>query len=207
MKYFLFVSVLFLSSCGNIAGLNLDKYPDPNATKDDFTYCYGYGCSKNMRLGFNSFQWASITKIFEKPSKDANEERIKIGQAIALMEKYTGVLAGTEKDLPKAPIQRKTYQELDCIDETVNTTKYLSFLKNAGLLKFHDVGKPVFKGMVLNGVYPHNSATVMVIETGEVYVIDSYIYENGAQPNIRGLDSWLKYRVDELDKAQRLNRL
>lgn len=208
MKYFFILSILFLSACSGANGLNLSKYPDPNATKDNFIYCYGYGCTKSVHLGFNKSQWKSIERIFKKkPAKTAEIERNKIGRAIALMEQYTGKLAGTENDLPKAPITRRSYQELDCVDETINTSKYLKFLADANLLKFHVVSKPAFKGGLINGVYPHNTATVKVVETGEVYVIDSYIFKNGAQPNIRGLDSWLNYRVEELEKANNLNHL
>lgn len=207
MKYFLFISFLFLSACGGGSGLNLGQYPDLNAsTKDDFLYCYGYGCSKNIRLGFSNYEWKQISNIFKNSAKTAKEERLKIAKAIALMEKYTAKLAGTENDLPKAPIQRKSFYELDCIDETINTTKYLKFLADAKFLKFHEIGAPAFRGLN-HGKYPHNTATVTVIETGEVYVIDSYIYKNGAQPNIRALDNWYQYRVEELEKAERLNQL
>ena len=107
------------------------------------------------------------------------------------------VIVGTKDDLPKAPLFKKSYFELDCIDETVNTTKYLNFLNQKGLLKFHDVGKPIHKN-IGHGAYPHNSATVIEIETGDIYVIDSYIYKNGQPPNIRMLESWLNYCVEDL---------
>lgn len=199
--------VLFLSACSGGAGLNLGNYPDPTASKDEFIYCYGYGCTKKITLGLNKYEWKSIQKIFKKKSKNAQVERAKISKAIALIEKYTGKLAGTENDLPKAPIQRKTYFELDCIDETINTTKYLKFLVSAKLLKFYIVGRPAYKGGFINGVYPHNSATVAEIETGDVYVIDSYIYKNGMEPDVRSLKSWQKYRIEDLEKAEQLNRL
>ena len=60
----------------------------------------------------------------------------KIAKAIALMEKYAGEVARTADDLAKAPLLRQTKHELDCVDETVNTTKYIGFLENAGFLKF-----------------------------------------------------------------------
>lgn len=207
MKKFALISLLFLSACSGGAGLNLAQYPDPNATKDEFTYCYGYGCSKSMRLGFNKYEWKQISKIFKKPAKDAAAERLKIGKAIALMETYTGKLAGTENDLPKAPYIRQSYQELDCVDETINTSKYLTFLSDAKFLKFHFIGVPAFKGGLINGKYPHNTATVVETATGEVFVIDSYIFANGMEPNIRDLDNWRQYRVEELGKANNLNRL
>ena len=188
-------------------GLNLGHYPDPHATKDNFEYCYGYGCTKKIRLGFSDYEWQQITKIFKVPSKNAKEEREKIGKTIALMEQYTGELANTKSDLAKAPIRRQSYQELDCIDETINTTKYLNFLADANFLKFHTVGQPVYKGLVLNGVYPHNSASVVENDSGDVYAIDSYIYANGLAPDIRDINHWRKYKSNQIDQAERLHRL
>ena len=196
-----------LSACGDLSGLSLSNYPDPDATKENFEYCYGYGCTKKIRLGLNDYEWQQITRIFNLPSKNAQDERYKIGKAIALIEQYTGKLANTEGDLPKAPIRRQSYQELDCIDETINTTKYLKFLADANFLHFHAVGKPVYKGLLINGVYPHNSASVVEIGSGAVYAIDSYIYANGLEPDIRSLDHWRKYRIEKIEQAERLHRL
>lgn len=205
MKQFLFISVLFLSACGNVGGINLAQYPDPDASREKFTLCHGYGCSYKTITNFTDSEWRAVKTIFNKKSKTAEVERLKIAQAIALMEKQMGVAIGTDIDLPKAPLTRQSVKELDCIDETINTTKYLSFLEEEGLLKFHDVGQPVYKGYMLNGVYPHNSASVVEIQTGDVYVIDSYIYSNGEKPDVRGLDSWLDKRVEDLEDANNLN--
>lgn len=208
MKRLFLISFIFLlSSCSGRAGLNLAHYPDPDATKDAFTYCHGYSCSRTLRVGFSNHEWKQISKIFQKKSKTAKEERLKIAQAIALMETYTGKLAGTSDDLAKAPIRRVSFQELDCIDETINTTKYLKFMADAKFLKFHTVGFPAYKGGFVNGVYPHNTATIKEIATGEEFAIDSYIYKNGERPNIRGLDNWLNYRVEEVEKAHQLHKL
>ena len=206
MKYFILISILFLSACAGRSGLNLGQYPDPHASYDSFEYCHGYGCTKKIRIGFNNHEWKQISKIFEKPAKNALAERVKIGEAISLMETYSAKLAGTEEDLAKAPFRRKSYFELDCIDETINTTKYLGFLAQANFLKFHSVSPPAFRGLN-KGMYPHNTAVVTETETRTAYVIDSYIYKNGTCPDIRPLDNWMKYRVEELGKAERLNRL
>lgn len=197
--------MIFLTACGNVGGINLGQYPDPDASRGKFTLCHGYGCSYKTITNFTDSEWRAVQKIFKKKSKTAEAERLKIAQAIALMEKQMGAAIGTDIDLPKAPLTRQSVKELDCIDETVNTTKYLSFLVDDGLLKFHDVGQPVYKGYMLNGVYPHNSASIVEIDTGDVYVIDSYIYANGYQPDVRGLDSWLDKRVEELEDANNLN--
>ena len=159
LKIFILLS-LFLTACGNVGGLNLGQYSDPNATPQNFIVCHGYGCTQKTVAGFNDQEWKNIKKIFEQKSDTAESERQKIASAIALMENYIGEVVGTKDDLPKAPIIRVSDKEQDCIDETVNTTKYLSFLKVDGLLHWYALGQPVYKGFMLNGVYPHNSATI-----------------------------------------------
>lgn len=189
--FLLFLLSALTSGCTNPAGLNMAQYRDVGATPSDFVYCHGYGCSQKIRLGLHDSEWNEVKKIF-KNSKNAKDERQKIAKAIARMEKITGQLADTSDDLPKAPIIKKSHQELDCIDETVNTTKYLTFFEQAGLLKFHKVGKPAFKGFFINGIYPHNTATVIEKETGKIFVIDSYIFANGEKPVIRSHEDWMK---------------
>ena len=211
MKCAILIFVLWCSSllgaCGNVGGLNLGQYPDEGASPQKFTLCHGYGCSYKTITNFTDREWRAVKNIFKTESKTAAMERQKIAKAIALMETYMGDAVGTKEDLPKAPLVRQSVKELDCIDETVNTTNYLGFVQAEGLLKFHRVGKPVYKGYMLNGVYPHNSASIIEIETGVSYVVDSYIFENGAAPNIRPLENWLRYRVEELEDAHNLNAL
>ncbi|HPF78676.1 MAG TPA: hypothetical protein PLF01_05205 [Alphaproteobacteria bacterium] len=205
VRLFLLLS-LFLAACTGASGLNLGYYPDPDATRSHFNLCHGYGCTHQTETGFTDKEWKKIKKIFRAKSKTPEAERQKIAKAIALMERYTGERVGTKVDLPKAPIKKVSDMELDCIDETINTTKYLTFLQDDGLLKFHSVGNPVYKGMFINGVYPHNSASVRENESGDIYVIDSYIYKNGEEPNIRPLDNWVKYRVEDLEKIHNETR-
>lgn len=206
MKHIFLIFVLVLAACGNVGGINLGQYPDVGASPEKFTMCHGYGCSYKTITNFTDTEWRAVKRIFKVKSKTAEAERTKIARAVALMEEQMGAAIGTDIDLPKAPLTRKSIKELDCIDETVNTTKYLSFLVDEDLLKFHVVGKPVYKGYMLNGVYPHNSASVVEVETGDIFVIDSYIFANGEEPDIRTLDSWLDKRVEELEDAHNLNR-
>lgn len=193
---------LFLSACGAAGGLNLGQYPDPEASPQKFIVCHGYGCHQKTLAGLHDHEWAQLRAIFAVPSVNAAAEREKIGKAIALIEKYVGDLVGTKDDLPKAPLIRSSNKEQDCIDETVNTTKYLGFLEADGLLKFHRAGKPVYKGFMIDGVYPHNSATIVETESGGVYVVDSYIYKNAVIPDIRSYESWKNYRIEDLPEGE-----
>lgn len=196
VRFFLFL-LLFLGGCTSYAGLNLANYPDPEASPKKFIHCHGYGCYQKTVVGFNSNDWQKIKDIFKNKAQDAQEERVLIAQAVADIEKYVGKISGTENDLPKAPIIRKSNKELDCIDETINTTKYLGFLEKENLFYFHKLFKPVHKGIFIDGVYPHNSATIKEIETGQIYVVDSYIFENGGTPVIRTFEDWKSYATFE----------
>lgn len=173
------------------------QYGDADASPSDFIYCHGYSCSEKIRIGLHDSEWKQVKKIFKKKSKSPEQERRKIAQAVAKMERLTAGLAGTQHDLAKAPIIKKSDYELDCIDETVNTTHYLTFFEEADLFQFHNVGSPAFKGFFVNGVYPHNTATVIEKKTGDIFVIDSYIYANGKEPVVRSLNDWMKTRVFE----------
>ncbi len=208
---FLFLSFIFtpifLSACGNVGGINLSHYQDEHATPHEFIVCHGYGCKEKSFIGFNNHEWKTIQELFKKPAKDAKEERTQISQAIALMEGYAQPLIGEHEDQAKAPIVRNALEEMDCIDETINTTQYIEFLQEADLLKFHTLNYPVFKGFIFNGVYPHNSASIIEIATGDIYAVDSYIHKGGEEPNIRLLDNWLKYSADEIQKSENLNQV
>jgi len=46
-------------------------------------------------------------------------------------------------------------------------------------------------------MYPHNTATIVENDTGVIYAVDSYVYENAKRPDIRLLDEWLTTRVED----------
>ncbi len=200
-----FLLLPFLAACSNPSGLNLGFYPDPKATPESFIVCHGYGCAQKTLTGFTNKQWRRIGRIFKKKSKTAESERQKIARAIALMETYIGQNVGLQEDLPRAPILRSSNKELDCIDETINTNKYLGFLQAKDLLHWHVLGRPVHRGFFINGVYPHNSASIKEIKTSEknpeqIFVVDSYIFKNGEEPIIVPLKYWLSHALSEYDK-------
>ena len=189
--------IFILSACGNIGGINLAKYNHENETIDEFVMCHGYNCTVQTYAWFTPKQWKSIKREFKKKSKTPEIERQKIANVIAKMEKYSSHLIGTEEDLAKAPIFKESDYELDCIDETVNTSKFLGFLIEAGLLKHHTLGRPAYRGIGSNLMYPHNTATIVENDTGVIYAVDSYVYENAKRPDIRLLDEWLTTRVED----------
>ena len=182
---------LFFALTGCATGINPKKYNDDAVKHNRFTICHGYSCTYKTRAGFTEKQWKSVAALFKGKTKDAKAERSKIGKAMAKMEQYTGKRTGTSEDLPMAGAFKESTLQLDCIDETVNTTQYLTLLQDAGLLKFHEVAEPTHRGYLIDGKWPHNTAVMREKVSGVLWVVDSFYRANGEEPYIVPRDAWL----------------
>lgn len=191
MKYPLsLLPVLFLGACAT--GLPIQNYNTDPVAKEQFTLCHGYSCTQKSAAGFSEKEWTAIAAIFtKKPAKTAEAERSKIGLAIARMEQYSGPKTGTDRDLPMAKGRKEDIWQLDCIDETINTTHYLRMLHKDGLLKFHTPTEPTHRGYILDGRWPHNTAVVRETESGALWAVDSFYRANGEEPYILPRADWL----------------
>lgn len=179
-----------LSGCAT--GIPVKKYNDAPASPEAFMLCHGYSCTHKSPAGFTDSEWKNIQGIFRKtPAKTAEAERSKIGQAIAMMERYSGARTGTDDDDAEAVGIKRNNMQLDCIDETVNTTMYVGFLQKAGALKFHEVAEPTHRGYLIDGKWPHNTAVIRETASGELFVVDSFYRKNGEEPYIMPRALWL----------------
>ncbi|MFA5592883.1 MAG: hypothetical protein WC989_06190 [Micavibrio sp.] len=193
---------LFLLLCGCATGIPLQRYNDHPAARDDFMLCHGYGCNHMSRAGFDGKQWRKIEAVFKKsPAKTAEAERSKIARAIAMMEEFAGVKTGTAQDRAEADRVRTGPYQQDCIDETVNTNNYLTFLQEGGLLRFHEPAEPAHRGYFLDGAWPHNTAVVREKEGGALWAVDSYYRGNGEEPYIVPRADWLAGWKPQKDAA------
>lgn len=190
-KILIALSVLIsLTACST--GIPLQKYAPTNQPKEAFTFCYGYSCTHRKETGFTEKEWAGVSRIFtNKPAKTAEAERVKIGSAIAQMESMIGGKTGTAHDLPEARGKKEDPAQMDCVDETINTSRYLEFLQTAGLMKFHKVAHPVHRGYIVDGAWPHNTAVIAELDGGKQYAVDSFYRANGEEPYIMPAQDWL----------------
>ena len=165
----------------------LVRYDVEPAQPTRLPVCYGHGCKWRGYAHLEDQEWNQIRDLFGLPPLDAAEERRRIAQAIALLETVAGEQIGTRED------RRGTFgkensgrYQLDCVDESLNTTSYLHMLKAEGFLKFHQLRGPDgrFTG------WPHTTAAIFEISTGEGYAVDSWFYDNGTPPVIIPLTLW-----------------
>lgn len=189
-KFLLYGFVLCLSACST--GISVDKYNDRPSRPDGFSLCHGYSCTSQTGTSFLVAEWNNIASLFQKnTAKNVEEERSKIGQAIAMMERYAGAKTGTDIDEPEAVSFKSSTKQMDCIDETVNTTHYLEMLYRGGLLKFYEPAEPTHRGYLIDGSWPHNTAVMKEKDSGVLYVVDSFYKKNGEVPYIMSRETWL----------------
>lgn len=191
MKFALtFVFPVFLVACST--GLPIQNYNDRPVNPDAFTLCHGYSCTSKTDTAFSPAEWQTVLNILQQnPAKTAEEERSKIGKAIAQMERFAGAKTGTDIDDKEAVGIKTSNYQMDCIDETINTTHYLTMLQKSGALKFYEAAEPTHRGYILDGAWPHNTAVVREKESGALFVVDSFYKANGEEPYIMPRQTWL----------------
>ena len=79
--------------------------------------------------------------------------------------------------------------QLDCIDESTNTTTYLRLLDQAGLLRHHRVVERATRFGLFVGM-PHSTAVIEELDSGNRFAVDSWFHDNGQPPHIVRLEDW-----------------
>jgi hypothetical protein len=169
-----------------------DIITDP--APQQFSVCHGFSCAEVTDVSLNEAQWFAITSVFEKAAATPEQEREQIAQAIAKFETVVGMLTGTSGDLAEnAVIGMDLSGQMDCIDESTNTTTYLRILAKAGYLRWHRVEDRVTRGWFVLG-WPHTTAVVSDRQDGRRWVVDSWFFANGHPPAIAPLEVWQRGR-------------
>lgn len=153
--------------------------------------CFHHGCESVKRIRLQDEQWQQATQYFAPPAGDAAAEREQIRQAIAEMERIAGELAGTAHDRAGDLASFGTLKpQMDCIDESSNTTTYLTLFEQAGLLRWHSVQPRATRGYLFWGGWPHYTAMIRDKQTGKQWVVDSWFRDNGELPDVVDLATW-----------------
>ncbi len=199
MKRALFFAALFLGACAggnNIDYLKMRDIPAP--TIESFNHCYNYGCAKRETIKMPAATLKKIKSHFTPRPKNADAEKKAIIQSLQSLEQDIGEIVGTKNDkggtfraYQDDSIESKSFQQ-DCIDESTNTTTYLSLLNNLGYLKFHSPAFPANRQPFSGGNWWHQTATILNNDTGDRYAVDTWFEDNGKAGYIVPLKEWKK---------------
>ena len=154
-----------------------------------FSVCYGYSCRNIATLALDDAQLHTFDLLLGKDPGDAASERRQLAAAIAAMEIWVGTHTGTSKDVGGTFPGLGQPGQMDCIDESTNTTTYLKIFAAHGWLRHHTVEPRMARGFI-PWSWPHTSAVIRDIDTGQRYAVDSWFLDNGQAPFIVPLETW-----------------
>jgi hypothetical protein len=162
--------------------------PSANA----MTVCYGFVCRRRLTFSFNSADRRALTRILASGRSSAASERAAVQKAVVWLDHRLGPILGTNKRVARADFRAgDDAHNFDCWDTTRNTTSLLLTLQDWGLLKFHTVGNPHYRGNVLALQTPHNTAVLVDRTTHTEWVVDLWPRGYGERPDVMPVQKWV----------------
>ncbi len=179
---------------------------------EHFNICWGGGCETVSLVTISPVEWQSVADIFTENSThllltdslstvsfadSAELERSNIALAIGVLEIIVGKKTGTSEDKAGTFNNSAFPGQLDCNDEATNSTTYMRLLQQAGFIKLHAIEDTRTRNFFFTG-WPHTTAVIREIKTGERYAVDSWFYDNGHPATILPFALWKSgYKPDD----------
>jgi hypothetical protein len=161
-------------------------------TVRQMTVCYGFVCRLRLVLAFSPGERAELTGIMAKGRGSAAEERKAIQQAFVWFDHRVGREAGTTRRVARADFRSlDASHNFDCFDTTRNAVSLLLIFQEWGVLRHHTVSDPRYRGNVLVGQTPHNTAVLTERAGGRSWVVDMWTTRFGQVPDVMPLERWL----------------
>jgi hypothetical protein len=194
------LALLSLAACASPPVDERNTYQDFLSSKnlelpkpEHFQHCRGYGCVIRDDAQLSDTEWNAVRRIFDGVNSAA-AERIATGKAIGLLERMVGPKTHTDGDLG-GTFRETGREQMDCVDESTNTTMYLAMLQNDRLLKFHRVQRPTYRTpmstMGTGKLWPHFTAVMIDKKTRIAWAVDSWARDNGFPAEIIPLKDWI----------------
>lgn len=193
LSLFSFIFCLITTLSAEAAVSDISKIYQELPTLEAFDVCFGGGCAEIRRVSLSQEEWLKVEAIFADNTKDAQLkaefERKQIANAIGLLETIVGKKIGTSTDRAGTFNNSKFPGQLDCNDESINTTTYMQLMHHYGLIKLHVLEDMRTRNFFFNG-WPHSTAVIREITTGQRYAVDSWFYDNGVPATIVPFEVW-----------------
>jgi hypothetical protein len=163
----------------------------PNAAQ--MTVCYGFTCRLRLTLVFTAAERTTITNLMNKGRASAVEERKAIQQVFVWFDRRVGREVGTDKRVANADVRSfDASHNFDCWDTTRNAASLLLVLQEWNLFRHHRVSDPRYRGNILVGQLPHNTAVIKETAAGGTsWVVDMWPTAFGQVPDVMTLEKWL----------------
>ncbi|WP_154661144.1 hypothetical protein [Microvirga lotononidis] len=168
---------------------NQQGYVGPSGSR--IIACHGYGCVRRMAISVDGAWLSRAREMLRSNQGSPDAERQALSEVIRSYTAYLSTSLGGKPDVPGSPPQMSgVYGQMDCLDETANTTSVLLVLQEQGLLAHHVVQYPESRGFFLDGRYPHFTAVITEKRTGTAWAVDPWKKAPGQRPDILPLTRW-----------------
>ncbi|GAB4225507.1 MAG: hypothetical protein Kow0032_01490 [Methyloligellaceae bacterium] len=160
---------------------------------DTVTVCSAYGCQHQTLFTFTARDIRKMGILMEESHREntPEAERKALAKTIAWIEKRVGGVTGTERDRAGLDLLGSgDRRQQDCVDEATNTTSYMMVMERHGMLRHHKVLRPMAKGNMIMGIWPHWGAMIEERATGRKFAVDSFFHANGEPPVIMAAERW-----------------
>ncbi len=166
------------------------EMPPPTASR--MTVCYGFVCRLRTHLHFTPADRKALTDILDKGKASPEEERKSLQLAVNWLDRRMGPILGTNRRVARADIRHMDADHnYDCYDTTRNAVSLLLVLREWGLLRHHTVSDPRYRGTLIFGQTPHNTAVVKDRTTGEEWALDLWTKGYNELPEVMTIRRWV----------------
>jgi hypothetical protein len=168
----------------------LEKLSLSPASTPVLTLCHGFGCAFRNEFVVTPARLSFIRATLAG-ARSAKDERKALSRIVAWYDREGGRVAGTVNRVAYAGLDTKSGPtQMDCIDLTANITELLILLERSNMLRFHQVGEPVSRGLIVDGNRPHTTPVIVEIRDGSEWSLDSWTHAYGETPDIMTIAEW-----------------
>lgn len=159
------------------------------AAADHMKICFHYGCKAETNVSVRADTRAQLAQLFQTVDNPA-AEREAVRDAVQQLYLNAGAQSPIYQDKGGNFSDGLAEGRMDCADHSTNTTTFLNYLAQQGWLKFHTVGKPVYR--LPRIIDLHYAAQLIENGSGEKWVVDSWFEDFGAAPALVEYVRWKK---------------
>jgi hypothetical protein len=164
----------------------------PPPTESRMTVCYGFVCRLRVHLDFTQADQKALTDLLNKGKATPEAERRSLQLAVQWFDRRMGPVLDTTRRVARADIRhRDDSRNYDCYDTTRNAVSLLLVLREWGLLRHHTISDPRYRGTLIFGQTPHNTAVLKDRTTGQEWVLDLWPKAYGELPDVMTIEKWL----------------
>ncbi|MDD2833425.1 MAG: hypothetical protein PHD12_05370 [Methylotenera sp.] len=196
MRFCISVLVFIFSAQVHAAMDDINRIYRQQPMLNAFDVCLGGGCVEVKRVAILDAEWQRVERLFVGVDGSAELERQQIALAIGELEKIVGAKIGSASDRAGTFGNADFPNQQDCNDEAINSTTYMRLMRKAGLIQLHAIEDMRTRNFFFSG-WPHSTAVIHEIRTGERYAVDSWFYDNGFPATIVPFALWKSGYIPE----------